>query len=146
MKKKNLSNTNSEEGLCFECKTGCIKCCSIPGFIFVHEREIAGMAEFFKMPEDAFMDKYIKHYYGEVFRINCPENDPCMFLTDEGCEIYPVRPVQCRSFPFWPENVNNKKNWDKLKKMCPGIGAGRLYTIDEIIDIMAEVSYGPFMM
>lgn len=103
------------------------------------------MADFFGMATDEFMKKYIKKYFGDVHRLNCPDDDPCMFLTEKGCSIYPVRPIQCRSFPFWPENISNVDNWENLKKMCPGIGRGRLFTVDEITDIAAEVSFGPFL-
>ena len=136
----------AEEGLRFECQKGCVKCCAIPGLIFVKESEIPAIAEFLKLTNEAFNEKYILRYFGGNFRLNCPEDEPCMFLTESGCSIYPVRPVQCRSFPFWPENINNPKNWFGLKKICPGIDMGRLYSIDEIIDIAAEVSFGPFLI
>jgi uncharacterized protein len=146
MRKKSLKKMLTEEGLRFECQAGCIKCCAIPGLIFVKETEIPGMAEFFKLSPEEFINKYIHRYFGGIYRLNCPEEEPCMFLEETGCKIYPVRPVQCRSFPFWPENINNPENWFDLKKTCPGIDKGRLYTIDEIIDIAAEVSFGPFLI
>jgi uncharacterized protein len=146
MKKKSFKSAADEEGLRFECQQGCIKCCAIPGMIFVKEEELPTMAEYFKLSEEEFIEKYILKYFGGVYRLNCDEEAPCMFLEETGCGIYPVRPAQCRTFPFWPENINNPKNWFNLKKMCPGIGKGRLYTIDEITDIAAEVSYGPFLI
>ena len=34
--------------------------------------------------------------------------------------------MQCRTWPFWKENMNTKK-WNKeLINLCPGIGKGRL--------------------
>jgi uncharacterized protein len=146
MKKKTPDKIVTEEGLRFECQTGCVKCCAIPGLIFVKEEEIPEMAAFFKLTPEEFAEKYIIRYFGGTYRLNCPEDEPCMFLEETGCSIYPVRPVQCRSFPFWPENISNPKNWFGLKKICPGIDKGRLYTIDEIIDIAAEVSFGPFLV
>ena len=135
----------TEEGLRFECVKGCVKCCAIPGSVFVHEKEIPAMAEYFKMTEEDFIEKYLKTPWGGIWKLNFPEDEPCMFLEENGCSIYPVRPAQCRTFPFWPENISNVKEWQKLRKLCPGIGKGRLYTIDEITDIMAEVSFGPFL-
>ena len=35
----------------------------------------------------------------------------CVFLKEDPergrktCSIYPVRPLQCRTWPFWPENL-----------------------------------------
>lgn len=37
------------------------------------------------------------------------------------CSLYSVRPVQCRTWPFWPENLENREAWDGLKEECPGI-------------------------
>ena len=146
MKKKPRSKPIIEDGLRFECQSGCIKCCAIPGLIFVKKEEVSGMAEFFKINEEKFMEKYILCYFGGIYRLNCPEKEPCMFLEETGCKIYPVRPAQCRCFPFWPENINNPKNWFGLKKICPGIDKGRLYSINEITDIATEVSFGPFLI
>ena len=60
----------------------------------------------------------------------------CIFLNDRagrrGCEIYPVRPSQCRSWPFWPENLKNPSAWNRAAQKCPGINRGRLYSFEEI--------------
>jgi uncharacterized protein len=146
MRQKRIKKMLAEEGLRFECQKGCVKCCAIPGLIFVKDTEIPVMAEFFKMTPEKFAEKHIIRYFGGNYRLNCPEDEPCIFLEESGCKIYPVRPVHCRSFPFWPENINNPQNWLELKKICAGIDKGRLYSIDEIIEIAAEVSFGPFLI
>ena len=132
-------------GIRFECQRGCTKCCSIPGIVYVQAREIPKMAEFFKMTPEQFTEKHLRQHWADIFLLDFPDDEPCVFLEETGCAIYPVRPAQCSTFPFWPENVNNPDNWNKLHKFCPGIGVGRLHTIDEIIDTMADVSYGPFL-
>ncbi len=69
------------------------------------------------------------------------EHHHCIFLQGDQCGIYPVRPRQCQTFPFWPENVQNRKSWEALKAFCPGIDQGRLYTareIQEIVDVQVE--------
>ena len=35
-------------------------------------------------------------------------------------------------YPFWSSNLKTNAEWDEQKKMCPGIGKGKLYTLDEI--------------
>jgi Fe-S-cluster containining protein len=64
-------------------------------------------------------------------------NGDCVFLTDEGCRVYPVRPSQCRTFPFWKANLRSERAWDAAKGRCPGMGCGRLYSREEIEQIMA---------
>lgn len=37
----------------------------------------------------------------------------CVFLDPRGqCSIYAVRPVQCRTYPFWPSLVDAQEDWD----------------------------------
>ena len=48
------------------------------------------------------------------------------------CTIYPVRPSQCRMWPFWPSNLSNPDDWNKTAQKCPGINRGRLYSYEEI--------------
>lgn len=56
-------------------------------------------------------------------------------LKEGKCTIYEVRPLQCRTYPFWHQNLINQKIWDKEKDHCPGIGKGRRYTKEEIESI-----------
>jgi uncharacterized protein len=41
-----------------------------------------------------------------------------------------VKPVQCRAFPYWPELVDDRKEWYKMAAYCPGIGKGDLIQIE----------------
>ena len=50
----------------------------------------------------------------------------------QGCMVYPVRPRQCRTFPFWSENLKDAAAWEALRPGCPGIGEGRLFPSEEI--------------
>ena len=38
----------------------------------------------------------------------------CTFLNPIGqCSIYDVRPIQCRTYPFWPSILKNKQTWEE---------------------------------
>ena len=56
----------------------------------------------------------------------------CIFLEDNRCIIYPVRPLQCRTFPFWPENLKSHFRWSQLKQFCRGIDQGKHHSIEKI--------------
>ena len=46
--------------------------------------------------------------------------------------VYAARPQQCRSWPFWPENMR-KKVWNlEVVPGCEGIGRGRRHSPAEI--------------
>ena len=57
----------------------------------------------------------------------------CIFLRNvdgvKQCRIYSVRPGQCRTWPFWPENLFSPDDWNRAALRCPGINRGRLYTL-----------------
>jgi uncharacterized protein len=49
----------------------------------------------------------------------------CVFLSDHGrCRIYPVRPMQCRTYPWWPEVVESDASWRHEARRCEGINRG----------------------
>jgi Fe-S-cluster containining protein len=59
------------------------------------------------------------------------KNGDCVFW-DNGCTIYPERPRQCRTFPFWAANLENRDEWTALGKLCEGINRGRHYRLPDI--------------
>ncbi len=61
-------------------------------------------------------------------------NNDCIFLSDTGCRIYPVRPLQCSSYPFWGSVLSSEEQWEDEAKECPGINNGKLHTKEEIED------------
>jgi Fe-S-cluster containining protein len=64
-----------------------------------------------------------------------PDGD-CIFLQRaEGktsCAIHPVRPLQCRTWPFWSENLRSATKWAEAGLKCPGINTGQLHAAEVI--------------
>jgi len=54
------------------------------------------------------------------------------FLENKKCSVYTARPMQCRTWPFWKENMNIKKWNEELINFCPGIGKGKLISASMI--------------
>jgi Fe-S-cluster containining protein len=71
----------------------------------------------------------------EDFYLKEPEKD-CRFLNNNQCDVYDARPLQCRTWPFWPENMNYKVWKKEVEPFCAGIGKGRLYSAEEIKEIV----------
>jgi Fe-S-cluster containining protein len=38
--------------------------------------------------------------------------DACAFLDGARCTVYEARPTQCRTFPFWKENLRRRGSWE----------------------------------
>ena len=69
----------------------------------------------------------------------CAANAQCGFLRSDGCSIHPAKPTQCRIFPFWPELVEDRKEWEKTGEWCPGIGKGELVQIEAARGLAQEM-------
>jgi len=124
-------------GLHFEC-VQCGACCAGPsaGYIWVTRPEIKIIADFLKMPVGQVRENYLKRVGFRTTIIEQPSTKDCVFLRKSDdkkiCVIYPVRPRQCRSWPFWPSNLKSPDTWNKTAQKCPGINHGRFYQLGEI--------------
>jgi Fe-S-cluster containining protein len=107
---------------CRNCEGNC--CIGESGYIWVNPREIEEIAKFLGIDKNIFIDRFlIKVGYKFSIKEKPYKNGfACIFFNEEkkACDIYPVRPNQCRTFPFW-ERYKDKKYLEELKNECPGI-------------------------
>jgi Fe-S-cluster containining protein len=121
---------NSE--LRFDCQTDCANCCKLSsGYVFLTDTEASKIAKDLDISENEFL-KHFTRIVDDQLCIVDGENEHCVFLEDHKCNIYDVRPTQCRTYPFWPENLKSKSRWQLAEEECPGIGKGKLYSPQEI--------------
>ncbi len=116
------------EAVRFACQPGCTECCRQQGFVYLSEQDIVRSAGFLGMSPASFERKYI-YRTRHLRRLRTPRQGRCHFLKDEGCSIHPAKPTQCRIFPFWPELVESRREWNKTARYCPGMGKGPLVQI-----------------
>lgn len=120
------------EGIRFEC-TDCGNCCTgAPGIVEISVAEVETLAELLNLSVEDCAARYLEPYE-DAYRIIEKPNGDCIFF-EERCTIYSARPSQCRTYPFWLQNLRSKAAWQATCKECPGIGLGRLYTETEILD------------
>lgn len=125
-----------DNGLKFAC-TGCGGCCKLDGGkVFLTGQEVETMSEFLDISTDSFIEQYVKNKEYEKYLLKDGQNDNCIFLEDERCKVYPVRPIQCKTFPFWPENMKSLYRWKIIAEECPGIGQGHLFIAAEITEVL----------
>jgi len=124
-------------GLHFEC-TECGDCCSGPeeGVIWITKPEIELAAEFLKITPEEFRKTYTKRAGLRTTIIEQRTTKDCIFLREvkgkKQCMIYSVRPNQCRTWPFWANNLTSPNTWNETLQKCPGINRGKLYNFEEI--------------
>jgi Fe-S-cluster containining protein len=120
------------DGLAFTC-TRCGNCCTgAPGVVWVNDEEVAAIAEY-RGQEAAKLELHYTRKFGERRSLRERANGDCVFWDREaGCTIYPVRPRQCRTWPFWESNVATPEAWQETCRRCPGSGKGELISAEEI--------------
>ncbi len=140
-----MSEPFYSEGLRFEC-TRCHACCRLePGYVFLSERDIERLMTATRLSRTDFLARYCREVpVGEGLMISLKEkpNYDCIFW-DGGCTVYPHRPLQCQSYPFWDPNLTSRQAWSTLKGRCPGVGQGKLHSLEEIESWLAARSEDP---
>ena len=120
-------------GLRFQC-TQCGNCCTgAAGVVWVDDEDISQIAQYLDKPVGEIRLMHTRLFRGGVSLTEFANGD-CTFLDPKtrGCSIYPVRPRQCRTWPFWNSNLGSEQDWDAEKSNCPGMDHGPLISLEEI--------------
>ncbi|QDU32975.1 Flagellin N-methylase [Poriferisphaera corsica] len=144
----NNSDEWYKDGLSFECSL-CGNCCTgAPGFVWFNEQEADEMATILNIDAPTFLEKYAHKKFGR-WTLNEVKNEKrqydCVFLIDlpggqRGCKLYKSRPTQCRTWPFWPENLKSSRTWKNAAKTCPGMRRvdANFYPVEDIRIILNQ--------
>jgi hypothetical protein len=130
-----------EGGLRFRC-TQCGDCCTgAPGDVWVNEDEIAALAAHLSMEVAAFEEQYVRRRGIRRSLFERLDGDCILFDPEtRGCTVYQARPVQCRTWPFWNDNVASPDNWKHTCEVCPGSGQGDLVPLSGIRERIAQTA------
>jgi uncharacterized protein len=129
------------QGLRFECQPGCTDCCTQTGFVYLNQADVARAAAFVGITAEEFERRYVYRTRRKM-RFRVAKHTHCHFLVGGGCGIHPAKPLQCRTFPFWPELVGNARQWRSASRRCPGIGKGPLIQIEVARSVAQEMRDG----
>jgi len=151
------------------CNLRCVYCMPefqttfLPTENVLTREEIVRLATFLKITPEQVVERYCRKVDGnwslKEFR-NAAGNYDCVFLKEEKitarnrdgevvthtrrhCAVYDVRPLQCRTWPFWPENLWSKKTWDHAAKRCHGMNAGHRHFSRERIESLRDAKDWP---
>jgi Fe-S-cluster containining protein len=137
-------------GLRFTC-SACGKCCSgSAGFVSFSRAEGEQMAARLGISTSQFYAEYTRDAGSgarQLKEVQTAHGLDCILLERGAngagagkCSVYSDRPTQCKTFPFWPENIESAEAWAETKRdvPCAGMGTGKLHTLEEITTIAAE--------
>ncbi|MGD2169746.1 MAG: YkgJ family cysteine cluster protein [Chlamydiota bacterium] len=110
-----------EKGLKFKC-TECGKCCTgKDGYVFLSTDDIKNLSQHFKISVQEFLEKFTRVEYGKIALKDLNRKGDCIFLNKKKCMVYNNRPLQCRTFPWWPRILDSKEEWESTQEYCEGI-------------------------
>lgn len=85
----------------FHCQR-CGACCRVPGYVALEAGEAEAIAAFLGLDVYAFTERYTRLTFNRKdLSLTEQEDGSCVFLQDDNsCRIQPVKPAQCKGFPF----------------------------------------------
>ena len=119
------------DGLSFRC-TRCGDCCRGEGYVWVEGEEIDAIARYLDLDRGDFGRRYLRRVGAQPSLVDAPSGDCVFWEEGRGCTIYPVRPSQCRTFPFWGRHIETPQAWEAVTRSCPGAGEGLRYDLVRI--------------
>lgn len=100
------------------------------------------MASTLGMEESEFYEKYVRRHGGHLSlkEHKTSHGYDCVFLDRDSlpgkalCKLYETRPGQCKTWPFWPENLETPQTWETTRHQtpCPGMNEGELIPLEQI--------------
>jgi len=130
------------DGIRFECQ-GSGNCCRARGedtYVYLDYGDRLRLSRLLGMSAAELRRRFLAKTQGLV-HIKDPARD-CIFLENNRCSVYDARPRQCRTWPFWPENMKRRVWENEIAPFCPGIGKGRLYSAAAIEAILGQEPEG----
>ncbi|MFC1667988.1 YkgJ family cysteine cluster protein [Chlamydiota bacterium] len=97
----------------FNCRY-CGNCCRIQGYVYLDDSDVSKISRFLGFTEKRFIEKYTRVNENR-YKLSLIErkNGACVFLNNNKCLIYTVRPWQCKSFPY-------KWTVSEIEQFCSG--------------------------
>jgi Fe-S-cluster containining protein len=112
----------------FSC-TQCGQCCATAGdyYVYMGSEESERIRSYLQLSRSWFRRRYLRRLDDGEQVLASGRDERCIFLDNSGkCRVYAVRPVQCRTYPFWPELVGSAAAWNSEARRCEGINQGRV--------------------
>lgn len=121
-------------GLPFACSR-CGKCCHArDGYdkVYLGPREERALARHLGLGAREFRESFtVRDRLG--YRTLRFRGGRCVFLRGAECTVHAAKPVQCQTWPFWPELLRSERAYAReVRSFCPGSRDGDFVPAAEI--------------
>lgn len=124
----------------FEC-TRCGACCtgSAEEYVFLGRDEARRLGDHLGLSWPWFRRHYLARTAENDLVLRMRDDGACILLRADGsCRAYQERPLQCRTYPFWPELMKSAKAWRREALRCEGIDRGAVVPLATIEAALRE--------
>jgi Fe-S-cluster containining protein len=113
-------NFSFNPSACDSCDAQC--CSGESGEILFSKTELSAISDYLQISTNEFLQNYCRKegYRYSIKELKIGGQYLCIFLEKNRCQIYPVRPTQCRTFPFW-DRFSGSTDLKELKRECIGV-------------------------
>ena len=132
----------SHSKLRFECSQCGLCCCGGDDYyVAINQADMKRLCDYLDISLKWLKQRYVAHLGHALYTIRMNQKGCCVFLqSDNSCNIYPVRPVQCRTYPFWPELLDSRKSWNLESRRCEGINRGNIVPLKTVKSALKKQS------
>ncbi len=117
----------------FSCNR-CSNCCRHePGAVYLTKKDLDNLYSSLNLSKDEFIKQCCRVLIKDdrkVLALLEKVNYDCIFWSN-GCIVYENRPLQCRTYPYWPFLVENGDYWKHEKHRCSGIDKKGTLSVEE---------------
>ncbi|MBT7087477.1 YkgJ family cysteine cluster protein [bacterium] len=135
MQRKNMDKLKEKILKNFKC-LGCGHCCELEGgYVYARPEEAERIAKYLGLDMVTFLKQNTLKENGWLI-LSSPRFKPACFLDkNKCCQIYEVRPKNCRTYPDWFSVWKNYETFLKETEFCPGLkraydGLHKIFTED----------------
>ena len=125
------------KGMRFQCQRSSNCCVSRGsyGFVYLSKKDILRLSKYTDLSIKDFIKLYCEKTDGFVHFRERRKNGECQFLEKKRCSIYAARPTQCRTWPFWNENMKAKYGMKKCNHFVLALVKVKLFKLLKLINI-----------
>lgn len=120
----------------WEC-TGCGACCSGPGAVYFTADDMEAIRLHLGPDDNEWARTQTRLVQKRERGLYVHQTDRACILLGENkrCRVYPARPLQCRTYPFWTSCFEDAESFQAFRSSCPGNrhSQGKRYGLRELV-------------